>query len=189
MALNKNCLTFAQKIEVVYIARTVTAKAAKRRFAMPTHYQSDTYEARHSIGYLMRRSATLMRQQIETVFEGHGLTFMQWVSLLLIRDGLALTCAELSREVGYDSGALTRMVDQLESRGLVRRERQESDRRQLRLSLTPLGMSSLEELMPIVVGVVNRSTEPLSTDELTQLTAMLSKLVKHMEQMPQWGLG
>jgi DNA-binding MarR family transcriptional regulator len=152
-----------------------------------SHYQPDTYVARESIGYLMRRSATLMRNQIESVFEGHGLSFMQWVSLLIIRDGLALNCAELSRELGYDSGALTRLVDQLESRGLVRRERREDDRRQMKLSLTPLGMSSLEELMPLVVGVINRSTEPLSAQELNQLTTMLSKLVTHMEHMPHWG--
>ena len=89
----------------------------------------------------------------------------------------------MSRELGYDSGALTRLVDQLESRGLLRRERQESDRRQINLSLTPLGMSSLEELMPLVVGVVNRATEPLSTDELQNLNTMLTRLVIHMEQL------
>ena len=126
-----------------------------------------------------------MRSQIESVFTGHGLTFMQWVSLLLIRDELAQTCAELSRELGYDSGALTRLVDQLENRGLLRRERREQDRRQVWLKLTPLGMSSLEELMPLVVGVANRSTEPLSGDELQHLTSMLTKLVNHLELMPQ----
>jgi DNA-binding MarR family transcriptional regulator len=150
-----------------------------------SHYQSATYVANQSIGYLMRRSAMLMRHQVESVFSGHGLSFMQWASLLMIRDGLALTAAELSRQLDYDSGALTRLIDQLESRGLVRRERCEADRRQVYLKLTPIGLHSLEELMPLVVGVVNRSVEPLTGAELQTLISLLSRLVDHLDTLPE----
>lgn len=147
------------------------------------HYQVDTYAAQQSIGYLMRRAATMMRLEMESVFSGHGLSFMQWATLLLIRDGLAKTAAELSRELGYDSGAQTRLIDQLESRGLLRRERQESDRRQVNLLLSPLGLHSLEELMPLVVRVGNRCTEALNEVELKNLTSLLTRLVDHMDSM------
>jgi DNA-binding MarR family transcriptional regulator len=146
-----------------------------------SYYQTATFGARDSIGYLLRRSAVLMRTRIESVFSGHGLTFMQWALLLLIRDELAHTASEVSRQMGYDSGAMTRLVDQLETRGLLRRERHDSDRRQLRLTLTPLGQHSLDELMPLVVGVANQSVAPLSSDEMSTLTSLLDRLIHHME--------
>src|SRR5687768_2063814 len=103
------------------------------------HYKSDTFHLRDSIGYLVKRSQRLMQERIETQFEQQGCTLQQWVVLMYVRDGLAVTIADICRDLHHDSGAMTRLVDQLESRKLVDRRRSAGDRRVVELSLTDAG--------------------------------------------------
>jgi DNA-binding MarR family transcriptional regulator len=62
-----------------------------------------------------------------------GFTFTQWVVMMHLRDGLALNARELCVQLRHDSGAVTRVLDQLEARGLVQRERSLEDRREVKL--------------------------------------------------------
>ena len=82
-------------------------------------YDAATYQARDSVGYLVRRLYSIMRTRLEAAFARHDLTLMQWIVLMHIRDGLARTASDIAREFSHDSGALTRVIDQLEKRGLL----------------------------------------------------------------------
>ena len=75
------------------------------------HYRPETFRARDSIGYLIKRSHRLMQERIEGLFADQGFTLQQWVVMMHIRDGLALTTADLCRELHHDSGAMTRLID------------------------------------------------------------------------------
>ena len=91
------------------------------------YYQAKSYESRKSIGYLLRRGRNLLTVQVEALFEekfvDKDITFAQWVVLMCLRDKLATTSAEISQYICYDSGALTRLIDQMENRGLLKRKR------------------------------------------------------------------
>src|SRR5689334_19625970 len=93
------------------------------------YYRAETYRARDSIGYLMKRVTSMMTDRIEASFESHGFTFTQWLVLMYLRDGIGITTAGICREMRHDSGALTRVIDQLEERGLITRNRSREDRR------------------------------------------------------------
>ena len=99
-------------------------------------YDAATYQARDSVGYLVRRLYSIMRTRLEAAFAHHGLTLMQWIVLMHVRDGLARTASDIAREFSHDTGALTRVIDQLEKRGLLRRRRSARDRRVVELELT-----------------------------------------------------
>ncbi len=95
---------------------------------------------------------------------------------MALRDGVARNAADLCREMRHDSGALTRVLDQLVRRGLVERRRNDDDRRSLDLSLTEKGRRSAESLLPLVVNCLNRAMENFSFEEIDTLTELLRKL-------------
>jgi len=145
------------------------------------YYQSDTYRAHSSIGYLVRRGASLMRTQVEAAFAGRGLTFTQWAALLLLRDHPAYTASDLCRELHHDSGALTRLLDQLEARALISRERRSTDRRLVMLVLLPAGRSLMESLLPLVVERMNEAVSVFTPAEVDTLTNLLERLITRLD--------
>jgi len=145
------------------------------------HYDARTYTVEASIGYLIRRGSSLMREELERAFVGHGLTFVQWVTLMRLRDDPALTAGDLCRDLHHDSGAFTRVLDHLEERGLVRRERSETDRRVVRLSLTPEGQQAVQAMVPVVVGRLNNALQDFSAAEVATLAKLLRRLTTRLE--------
>ncbi len=145
------------------------------------HYDPRTYTVDDSVGYLIRRSAVLLRQQLEAAFEGHGLTFVQWVTLMRLRDDPQLTAGDICRDLNHDSGAFTRVVDHLEERGLIRRERSESDRRVVLLFLTGDGRQAVQAMLPLVVGHLNDALQDLSATEVATLAKLLRRVTARLE--------
>ena len=149
---------------------------------MPTqHYRPETYLARNSIGYLLKRAHSQLADQLEPALEARGFTFTQWVILMHLRDGLALNARVLCTQLRHDSGALTRVIDQLEARDLVSRERSRKDRREVRLQLTAVGRATVEAAIPAVVERLNLALGGFSAEELATLTRLLSKLTAMLE--------
>jgi DNA-binding MarR family transcriptional regulator len=153
------------------------------------HYDPKTYLARSSIGYLLRRSASLMRDQLDVGFQGQGFSLVQWVTLIILRDHPTLTPGELGRELHHDSGALTRVLDQLEARGLLRRQRSDQDRRVVQLELTTAGLELVESLTPMVVGRLNEVLREFSAAEVDTLSSLLGRLVTSFERAASVPLG
>jgi DNA-binding MarR family transcriptional regulator len=132
--------------------------------------------ARNSVGYLLKRAHLQLIDQLEPALEAHGFTFTQWVILIHLRDGMALNGRELCSQLRHDSGALTRLIDQLEARGLVSRERSRKDRREVQLQLTSIGRSTVEATIPAVVERLNAALVDFSREELSTLMRLLTKL-------------
>jgi DNA-binding MarR family transcriptional regulator len=147
------------------------------------HYRPETYRIRSSVGYLLRRTAGLLLTGAEHALEGHGLTFMQWVVLMYLRDGVANTAAAIRRELGHDSGAMTRIIDQLERRALVERRRSGKDRRVVELVLTAAGRRTADSLLPMMLERLNGALAPFTADEVRQLSSLLTRLLAHMERL------
>jgi DNA-binding MarR family transcriptional regulator len=140
-------------------------------------YQAETYETRNSVGYLIKRSYALMLDGLEPAFASHGFTYMQYVVLMKLRSGDALNVSDISQEFRHNSGALTRVVDQLAERGLLERERCAQDRRKVNLHLTAAGLKTCEQLIPMVVDKLNRSLAEFSRPELDELLRLLGKFI------------
>ena len=131
---------------------------------------------KNSIGYLVKRSANLLLPQMEALFSDQTLSFSQWTALMALRDGEVRNAADLARNICHDSGSLTRLLDQLEERGLVTRKRSESDRRLVTLELTQKARTLITTLMPKVVGAWNALLGDVSQDEIRLLIKLLTRL-------------
>ena len=147
-------------------------------------YRVETFEGRRSLGYLIRRLHNLVIPKAEALFADAEFTFSQWVVLVALRDGLAQTCAEIARHMDHDTGATTRLVDQLEERGFISRRRSTEDRRVVYLEITPAGRALAKSLMPRIVGFWNEVLEGFTQEEASQLIDLLTRLLVRLEAQP-----
>jgi DNA-binding MarR family transcriptional regulator len=140
------------------------------------HYQVSTYKAQLSIGYLVKRSHSLMLDIMEPVIEQRGFSWIQYVVMSSLRDGIAVNPKAICVQYRHDSGALTRIIDQLAERGLLERVRRDKDRRKVELQLTPAGRDTIESIIPLVVDKLNEVLSDLSKAEVQELLRLLVKL-------------
>ncbi|MBM0103591.1 winged helix-turn-helix transcriptional regulator [Steroidobacter sp. S1-65] len=145
------------------------------------HYKPDSFHLRDSVGYLIKRAQRLAQEQIETRFEEQGCTLQQWVVLMHVRDKIAVTIADLCRELYHDSGAMTRLIDQLEARKFIERRRNADDRRVIELSLTHAGEKALDSLIPIACDTLNTALDGFTRDEVKTLQSLLRRMIGGLE--------
>ena len=150
-------------------------------------YDAATYLARDSVGYLVRRLYSILSSRIESAFASHDFTLTQWGVLMHLRDGLAHTASDLADAFQHDSGALTRVLDQLERRGLVRRARSTRDRRVVELEVTAEGRRVITRLLPTVVDEMNAALAPLDRKEFEQFRDVLRRILDHLQTGPEAG--
>ncbi|HMH30073.1 MAG TPA: MarR family winged helix-turn-helix transcriptional regulator [Steroidobacteraceae bacterium] len=140
------------------------------------HYEVATYKAQLSIGYLVKRAHSLMLDIMEPVIEQRGFSFVQYVVMSALRDGIAMNPKVICTQFRHDSGALTRIIDQLAERGLLERVRRDRDRRKVELQLTPAGRETIESIIPLVVDKLNEVLTDFSKTEVQELLRLLVKL-------------
>ena len=140
-------------------------------------YTPESYRIDESAAYLMRRIVTLAQAQVDQALEPQDLTSAQWVPLLKLHLGHASTVAELARECQLDTGAMTRLLDRLEAKGLVARVRSCEDRRVVNLELTKEGRVAAKEIPTVLCKVQNAFLEGLSQQEWEQLKSLLRRVL------------
>jgi DNA-binding MarR family transcriptional regulator len=139
------------------------------------------FTANRSIGFLLRRAHKLMSQQAEQLFEGRDLTLSQWIVLKLINEGRAATPGEAARLLGHNTGATTRLLDQLESQGLLDRRRETCDRRLVTLVLTPAGKSVAKAWECEMARFFDELLADFSPAEVEALIGLMGRLVERLE--------
>jgi DNA-binding MarR family transcriptional regulator len=126
-------------------------------------------------------SHSLMHDAAVAAFAGHDLSFIQWLVLIKLGERASLTPSDLCRSMRHDNGALTRVLDQLEERGLLSRERSQRDRRAVELRLTAAGRRKVTELMPLAVDTLNEVLAQFSKAEFAELVRLLNKLMASLK--------
>jgi MarR family transcriptional regulator for hemolysin len=99
-----------------------------------------------------------------------------WQVLLLIRSGQWDTQSGLAKAMGVTGATMTHHLNALESQGLVRRWRDDSNRRVQQVELTEAGAELFDRLRQVAMRHDARLRSALSERELAQLTKLLSKL-------------
>ncbi len=120
--------------------------------------------------YSLLRSVDARMQPLE-------LTAMQWEPLLMLALGRADTVAALARECNVDCGSMTRMLDRLEDKQLLRRQRSDADRRVVKLMLSDKGREAAAEIPQVVTEELQRHLAGLSATELDTLTTLLKRML------------
>ncbi|MDB5878852.1 MAG: MarR family transcriptional regulator [Variovorax sp.] len=152
--------------------------------AVPTFYSAETYRAEESVGYLMRRILTAVGQAVEGQMCDPGSpTYPQWIPLHKLHMGTATTVAELARECLLDAGAMTRLLDRLEAKGLCRRVRSVEDRRVVNIELTDEGRAAAQQVPEILARVQNEHLSGFSEAEWEQLKGFLRRILANAQTL------
>ena len=88
----------------------------------------------------------------------------------------ALPATGIARETGLSSGAMTNRIDKLETRGLVKRKADKSDRRAVIVSLTPAGKRAIDDAIALRLEAADESLKGLSSRERNDLARLLRKV-------------
>jgi DNA-binding MarR family transcriptional regulator len=144
-------------------------------------YQSEGYSADESVGYLMKRVIMSITQAADRRLEPQGITHAQWWPLFMLRRSRASTVAELAREVQTDPGAMTRLLDRLESKGFCRRQRSTDDRRVVNIELTAEGKVAADQVPVELSQVLNEHLAGFTKEEWTQLKSLLQRMLDNGE--------
>ncbi|WP_321796566.1 MarR family transcriptional regulator [Caballeronia sp. J97] len=140
-------------------------------------YDPATIQLETSLGYYLAKARNVLVMRTDQALKPLDLTSPQIGVILLLASGRARTPLELSREMSYDSGSMTRMLDRLEKKGFVSRARSEVDRRIVELSLTERGRDAAARLPAIGAAVLNEQLRGFSRAELDSLVSMLARIV------------
>ena len=111
-----------------------------------------------------------------------GLTYTQYVTMLVLWEEKQLTVKELGKRLYLDSGTLTPLLKKLEAKGLVMRARSSRDERNLIVSLTQKGENLREEALPIPEFMAKYVD--LTGEETRTLYRLLYKLMAYAEKNP-----
>jgi DNA-binding MarR family transcriptional regulator len=144
-----------------------------------TFYNARDYKPEESIGYLMRSILNTVAQEVEQQLAHTELTHAQWIPVFKLYTGQASTAAELARECRLDAGAMTRMLDRLEAKGLCQRERSEADRRVINIQLTPMGTEAARAIPTVLSRVQNAHLADFSQEEFETLKSLLRRILKN----------
>ena len=139
--------------------------------------------ANRSPGRLLRRIDKLVTAHVESRFTTSEMSFMQWIALKVVRDGVAGNAGELARELSITTGATTRMIDSLERRGFLERDRGAVDRRVVRLAVTETGRAEIAEIQRHVVEAWNDVLVDFEQDDVDRMVADLLRLLAAAERV------
>ena len=152
-------------------AATPTTAHAADSAAAPDH------DAHRAVGRLVRLVYSSIRRGIDQRMQALGLTAMQWEPVLLLQLRRADTVAALARECQIDCGGMTRMLDRLEEKHLLKRRRSEQDRRVVHLQLTTKGQAVAEQVLPVAMDELQTHLRAFTPREISTLTRLLERML------------
>jgi DNA-binding MarR family transcriptional regulator len=122
-----------------------------------------------------------LRREFETRAEPMQITVSQLHVLRHLWKADGVSTSALTQDAGSDGGTVTGILDRLESRQLIRRERSTKDRRTVLIWLTPQGRALQEPLMKIMMAINEQALAGLSVEEKRQLKLALDKVVSNLD--------
>jgi MarR family transcriptional regulator, lower aerobic nicotinate degradation pathway regulator len=132
-----------------------------------------------SASFLLKRVGFAVKGRMADAFEELGLSMYDHAILALLEEDPSETQGMIADALGYDRSHLVGVLDELEQRGLVPRQRDSSDRRRHLVTLTPAGKKALAQLRTVAKQVDDNFFEPLSAAERKTLTGLLARLAGH----------
>jgi DNA-binding MarR family transcriptional regulator len=139
-----------------------------------------------SPGRLLRYVNQLVRLRLEQNLSNRHSSCQNWLSLKLLEEGTVKNPGDLARALGVATGHVTRIVDSLEDKGWIERDRSAYDRREILLRLTPDGVNELQRLTTILVASWNDVFSAFSESDFSELVRLLTLMKQGLQMQQSW---
>lgn len=129
------------------------------------------------------KTADSFRRAVAALLEPHGITPQQYNVLRILRGagGEAMPTLAIGERLIEAAPGMTRLLDRLEAKRLIRRERCAQDRRQVLCRITPAGLKLLEQLDPLIAVPEQRLARAWSAAEAKAAIGLLDRAREAME--------
>jgi DNA-binding MarR family transcriptional regulator len=129
------------------------------------------------LGQLVNATRNAIFAKLEIELAPLELTSAQFIVVIGAMRGRARTVNEFCTFAGVDAGAMSRLLDRLEAKGIVRRLRGDADRRLVQVELTDKGHALSTRIMPALARVYHQFLDGFSDDDAVALRSFLQRLL------------
>ena len=121
------------------------------------------------------RTSEVLSWGVSETLKGAELTLTQYNVLRILRGAGSegATCGQISERMATKDSDITRLLERLDARGLITRERDEHDRRYVTVRITPAGLRLLAGLDEPIAACHKRQLGHLGKERLASLGALL----------------
>jgi len=130
-----------------------------------------------AISNIYRAAAAVRRRAERTVLAEHHLSWGGFTCLWVLWVWGRMETARLAAECDLAKGTLTGLLNTLEKQNLVERERLQSDRRRVMVTLTDEGLATIEKVFPVFNGFEGQMSAGLSDPEKLELARHLRQVI------------
>lgn len=130
------------------------------------------------LAFLLAKTSHLVSTQFHAKLKALGVSISSWRILASLRDH-DRNVGELADMVLLNQPTLSKILDRLQAKELVRRNRDNNNRRNVVISLTPAGQQMVEQLIPLANEHEARVFAHLSAKQRGDLVAMLRSTLEH----------
>jgi DNA-binding MarR family transcriptional regulator len=128
-----------------------------------------------SLLYAVKRIELVVRSHLDELLKPSGITVLQYTAMTVLEQHDGLPAAELARRSFVTAQSMSDLVRALEHRGLIVRERNPENRRELLIHLTDAGRALLAEHADDVLELERRMVSTLSEQQIAQFRAALAQ--------------
>ncbi len=135
-----------------------------------------------SLGFIINRTNQKLSNYLTRKFKPYDITPEQWGVLNRLWEKDGISQKEISEITIKDQTTLTRILDKLETKGLIKRQTSPDDRRSFLIFLTDAGRSIEDILVPIAYEALDDALQGLSGEEIKQLKVLLNKIFVNVDK-------
>ncbi|WP_051293814.1 MarR family winged helix-turn-helix transcriptional regulator [Pseudoduganella violaceinigra] len=128
------------------------------------------------VARLISRAQSVLADELDAKLAPFDITAAQYVVLSTLHSGRANIAAQICKELSYSPGAMTRMLNRLEQKGMIQKGPSLDSRRTVRLELTEAGQRLFPSLLAASGTVIADYFGTFSTQELETFEALLLKM-------------
>jgi DNA-binding MarR family transcriptional regulator len=160
--------------------RPVGGDATGNVLGSQPHDANDRYFVEQFIPYLLNQTATLFNQKFKRDLKSRDMSVLQWRVLAVLKSAPEASLTVISRQAAIDQPTLSRLVDQMVERQLLKRSQSTADARFLAITLTAEGDRLFDELWPLAWKHYQRGMHELSEEEAATLVGLLQKVLSSL---------
>lgn len=143
---------------------------------------TQSFDFAQAPGHLVRRAHQIAVALFMTELSGEDVTPVQFAILNAVMDSPGVDQVTLAARVAFDAATSGSVIGRLETKGWIKREPDQADRRRKILWLTPAGHAATLQMKQAVERVQTNWLKPLSQAEAQALIDLLAKVVAGHEQ-------
>jgi DNA-binding MarR family transcriptional regulator len=142
-----------------------------------------TTDPHASLGSLLNRVRAALAAAVDQALQAdediaaYGLTYAQCAVLATLHHDETQCAGEMCRLLNYDRGAMSRMLDRLEDKGMIRRVRRPGERRMIGLEITKEGARVFPKIRAIMAAVLNRQLRGVPQSDVRRMESVLKRML------------